>query len=336
VPDAAAPIVTLTLNPALDCCTETDTIAPTVKLRCAAPRYDPGGGGLNVARAIHMLGGEAVAVFPGGGATAATLEALLAARGTPFERIPIVGVTRESLCVTERTTQRQYRFVLPGPTLSPLEQQTCLDHIADRRPAPRYLVVSGSLPPGARPSLLWRIGDLCRSMDTRLILDTSGEALRQAAGCRAYLIKPNADELGELAGHPVRCDADEDAAAMRLVAMGVAEVVLVSLGARGALLATRAGLERQPAIAVPTRSTVGAGDSMVAAATLGLARGAPLASILRLGLAAGAAALLHPGTELARREDVRRLYRDTWGDDAALDAVLPVTPAMAAPALLPL
>ncbi|MEI9928459.1 MAG: PfkB family carbohydrate kinase [Sphingomonas sp.] len=118
-------IATLTMNPALDVSTSIDALRPTHKLRCAAPRFDPGGGGINVAQLIHALGGEVIAVFPSGGPTGATLEALLRDRGPAIAPIPIAGTTRESLTVDERQTGLQYRFVLPGPELAASEQARC-------------------------------------------------------------------------------------------------------------------------------------------------------------------------------------------------------------------
>lgn len=303
-----AAIATLTLNPALDITTATDEVRPADKLRCTEPRYDPGGGGINVARVVQRLGGEVTAIFPVGGPSGDMLQRLLRGEGVAFEAVPIAGLTRDSFTVDERGSGDQYRFVLPGPELSDAELAQCLDRIKALAPAPRFLVVSGSLPPGIAPDCLRRVGEACAAMGAGLIIDSSGPALEQAAGCGIYLLKPNLRELELLTGRTINSPDAESKAARELIERGFGEVIVLSLGARGALLVTADGEERFPSLDVPVRSAVGAGDSMVAALVLGLDRGMPLREAVRYGVAAGAAALITPGTELAEREDVERLY----------------------------
>lgn len=301
-------IATLTLNPALDLTTDTDEVRPTDKLRCSEPSFEPGGGGINVARVVAALGGETVAVFPSGGPAGKMLEDLLARRQVPVEPVPISGATRESLTVGERSTGGQYRFVMPGPRLSDEEQQGCLERLSAQSPGPAYVVASGSAPPGLAGDFYARLGRLCRRIGARFVLDTSGDALKAAAGQGVYLVKPNLAELAAATGRKPRDDAAELAAAREFRDAIGAQAVVVSLGARGALLVTGEEQERIAAIEVPVCSAVGAGDSMTGAMVFGLAQGLPLGEAVRLGNAAGAAAMLTPGTELARAEDVRRLY----------------------------
>lgn len=302
------PIITLTLNPALDLTTSIDHMVPSEKMRCAAPRHDPGGGGINVARAIHALGGDALAVFPAGGPTGALIEALLAAEGVPCQLIPIAGLTRENLAVDERGTGKQFRFVMPGPVLSAAELEACMAALTGIRPKPPYLVASGSLPPGCPDSFYGTIIDWAAAQDIRLVLDTSGPALAIVREKPVFLLKPSRSELEHLVGHPLSDRDGIAAAAQELIAHGCAETVVVSLGAEGALLATAAAHVEFPAPRIATRSTVGAGDSMVAGMVLAIARGRPLDEAVRLGIAAGAAASLNPGTTLCRRADVERLF----------------------------
>ena len=136
------------MNPALDIATATETVVAGHKLRCGQPRYDPGGGGINVARAVHRLGGDALAVFPIGGLSGEMLCRLLHDEGVPHIPVPIAGFTRESLAVVERQSGKQYRFLLPGPLLSPHDQERCLHALAMHAGGAAYLVASGSLPPG--------------------------------------------------------------------------------------------------------------------------------------------------------------------------------------------
>jgi 6-phosphofructokinase 2 len=302
-----AAIVTLTMNPALDIATVTDRVLPEHKLRCEAPRYDPGGGGINVARAVHALGGDALAIFPAGGAAGEMIGHLLHQEGVLHGVVAIAGFTRESLAVDERQTGNQFRFILPGPEIGPDDQERCLDRLAVALPGAAYVVASGSLPLGVADDFYARVAKLAQSYQKRFILDTSGPAL-SAAGRGVYLLKPSLRELEGLAGRPIGGDEDEEQAAHDVIAQGRAEIVVLSLGARGALVATAEGSERVAAIPVRVRSTVGAGDSMLAGIVFGLCRGLVLRDAVRFGVAAGTAALLGSGTQLCRREDVERMY----------------------------
>ncbi|HEV2333938.1 MAG TPA: 1-phosphofructokinase family hexose kinase [Stellaceae bacterium] len=303
-----ASIVTLTMNPALDVATSTDRIAPTHKLRCTAPRYDPGGGGINVARAVHALGGDAVAIFPVGGPTGDMIRHLLDAEGVAHQPIEIAGFTRESLAVEERQSGKQYRFILPGPELPERDQERCLGALSLLAPTASYIVASGSLPLGVADDFYARVARLAKTCGKRLVLDTSGPALKNSGG-GVYMLKPSLRELGDLTGQEIRSERDQERAARQIVDQGRCEIVVLSLGPEGALLATADNSERFTAIPVEARSTVGAGDSMLAGIVLGLCRGLPLREAVRFGMAAGAAALLGTGTELCRRADVERLYQ---------------------------
>ncbi|WP_066796875.1 1-phosphofructokinase family hexose kinase [Sphingomonas soli] len=299
-------IVTLTLNPALDVTTCTPKVQHTHKLRCTAPRFDPGGGGVNVARVIHGLGGEVTAAFPQGGGAGDTFVQLLRAAGVTIAPVPIEGTTRESITVDEGDTGLQYRFVLPGPSLSDAEIEALLR--ATAIPGVTHLVVSGSLPPGCDPNIIKRLAKAAQSQNAKLVVDTSGAALAACEDAGVYLLKPSLREVEDLTGTQIRSEHDELDAARSLRTRGFAEVIILSLAERGALLVAGGVERRLPAIRVETQSAVGAGDSMVGAVTLALAKGSPLEDALRYGIAAGAATLMTPATELARRDDVERLY----------------------------
>ena len=302
-----AAIVTLTMNPALDIATSTDRVEPTHKLRCSMPRYDPGGGGINVARAVHALGGEAVAVFPAGGAAGEMIRYMLNQQDVPHHAIAISGFTRESLAVEERRTGRQFRFLLPGPVISESDQERCLDKLALATAEATYIVASGSLPLGVPADFYARIAKLAQSLGKRFILDTSGAALKQA-GRGIYLLKPSLRELGDLVGSEIRTEREQEQAAREIIEQGRSEVIVVSLGDQGALLVTAGRAERFAAIPVEASGSVGAGDSTLAGIMVSLCRGLELGEAVRYGMAAGAAALLGSGTELCRRSDVERLY----------------------------
>jgi len=307
-----ARIVTLTMNPALDIATSIERIAPDRKLRCDVPRYDPGGGGINVARVAHSLGVDALAIFPAGGAAGQQIGHLLRQEGVDYSAIPIGGFTRESLNVVERESGQQYRFILPGPEIDSRDQQHCLDALAAAAVDADYIVASGSLPRGVPEDFYARVGEMTKRLGRRLVLDTSGPAL-QHAGADVHLLKPSLAELEGLLGHPIQGERDEEQAARGLVEQGRCEIAVVSLGARGALLASKDGVQRLPALQVGSKTSVGAGDSMLAGILVGLIRGLSLAEAARFGIAAGAAALLAPGTQLCHPEDVERLYRASTG-----------------------
>jgi len=302
-----AGILTLTVNPALDKSCPVERVVPDSKLRCGVLRLDPGGGGINVARVIRRLGGDPLAVYPAGGPTGLLLQDLLDREGIRHRPLPIEGWTREDFTATEDATGRQYRFVLQGPTLSPREWQACLDAVGQAPPESGIVVASGSLPPGVPEDFYARLARLCRELGLRLALDASLEPLALAAREGVWLLKPNRRELQAVVAYDIDSHEELERAAKAVVERGVCENLVVSLGAEGALALARGLCVRLPAPAVSVRSRVGAGDSMMAALVVGLARSEDLEAATRLALAAGAAAVMRPGTDLCQREDVERL-----------------------------
>lgn len=314
-------IVTLTANPTLDLNTRVRQVVPEWKLRCEPPRREPGGGGVNVARAIRRLGGESTAVYLAGGPSGALLERLLEAEGLRQRPVPIRDWTRENVIVLEETSGQQFRFGMPGPEVAAEECRRCLEELRAVEPAPTYLVASGSLAPGMPDDFYGAVARIAAERGARLVADTSGAPLRGVARAGAFLLKPNLAELQELAGRELCTEPEQIAAARELIGGGCCHAVVVSLGAGGALVVTAELSEHVRTPTVPIRSKVGAGDSMVAGTVLGLARGLRILEAVRLGVAAGAAAVMTDGTELCRREDAERLYEDMRG------AARPASPA---------
>ncbi|OBH14835.1 1-phosphofructokinase family hexose kinase [Mycobacterium sp. E3247] len=300
-------IVTLTMNPALDITTSVGVVRPTDKLRCSATRYDPGGGGINVARVARVLGASVLAVFPAGGSHGGLLTTLLGDAEVPFRRIPIDAQTRESFTVNETSTGQQYRFVLPGPELTVAEQERCLDLLRIAAESAGFVVASGSLPPGVPADYYQGVADICQQLGVPLILDTSGGGLQHISS-GVFLLKASVRELRECVGRRLATEPEQFAAAHELIDRGRAQVVVVSLGSYGALLATRHTSQRFSAIPMACGSGVGAGDAMVAAITVALSRGWPLTKCVRFGIAAGTAMLMTPGTAVCERADVDRLF----------------------------
>jgi 6-phosphofructokinase 2 len=326
------PILTITLNPAVDISTSLERLLPQRKLRCDAPRFDPGGGGVNVSRAIKELGGESRAFVVVGGRTGAQLRDLLEQTGLDCDFWEVAAETRFSFMAMEGATGLHYRFVMPGTALEADAADAILAHLLEEIAAgPGLVIASGSLPPGLPVDFYARLAGPCREAGARLIVDTHGDALRAAARSRPYLIRLNHLEAQELVG-----GGADDAAhllAHRLVDQHLAEVAIVTLGERGAIVASAAGTIEIAAPRVAMRSSVGAGDSFVAALTVSLARGWPLEDAARYGVAAAAAAVTSEATELCKRGVVDTLFA-AMGELAAIHHQLTTIKATALPTVL--
>ena len=299
-------IATLTLNPTLDIAYTVSKLEHTDKLRAPPQIIDPGGGGINVARVFVRMGGNARCIYFSGGSTGVALDALLDLHQLVRERIAITGETRVSTVISEGSSGHEYRVVPAGPELTERECQACLDRIAGIDCD--FLVMSGSLPRGVPSDFYARAAAVAHSRGIRVVLDTSGPALAEGVeGGGLDLIKPNLKEFRELVGEDLH---DKDAigeAAQEIVARGRSRLVAVSMAERGGVLASEKGVVALDAPEVETKSAVGAGDSCLAAMVFGLASGMADADAFRLGIAAGAAALITPGTGLATAADIERV-----------------------------
>lgn len=306
------------MNPSLDVSAEVSSLAPERKLRSAKVRHEPGGGGINVARGLHRLGADVCALFPAGGGIGRMLGALLEEEDVPFERIPIPRITRQSFAVHVEEADELYHFVLPGPELDKDDVERCMASIAGRDPAPRYLVASGSLPPGVPDAFYGRLTRAAREGGITVLLDTHGPPLEHAVDEGVFLIKPNLHEFRGLVGRSGD-GGDENALKSQcrdFVASHDIEVLVVTLGADGALLTSR---DRQQLLRPPPVSMVspvGAGDSFMAALVAKLAAGASLDEAFTWGVAGAAAAVQTPATELFEAAEVQRLYQQIRNDDS--------------------
>lgn len=299
-------IVTITMNPAVDISCVTDTVRPEHKLRTREEMYDPGGGGVNVARVVHDLGGTARAIILVGGATGLLYEELLGAHGVPYQAIPIRGRTRVALNVRESLSGQDYRFVPEGPVIAVEEWQAVLTAL-ETVPA-GFVVASGSLPRGVPEDFYARAAAIARRRGQRFVLDTSGPALAAGLGQGITLAKPSRREFAALVGRDLPDEAALCAAAQEMVRRGAAEMLVVSLGAEGALLVRAEETLRLPAAAVEVKGAVGAGDAFVAGMTLGLARGEEPRRAFCLGLAAGAATVAAAGTAHPDPERTEQIF----------------------------
>ena len=306
-PERPAPVLTLTVNPALDISTSTPQVVAEHKLRCSTSRLAPGGGGVNVSRVVHRLGGRTLAVFTAGGPIGEAYRRLVEAEQVPSMVVPIRGSTRESFTVDDIADGKQYRFVLDGPELSEDEWRQCLDYVSEAVSPGGYVVASGSLPPGVPDDFYARVVVLAREGGARCVVDSTGPGLAAALAEGTFLVAPSLRELQAHVGAELDDEESRFAAAAELVAAGAAEYVALTLGADGALIASREGGYRLPAPAVEAVSSVGAGDSFLAGFVLRMAQGRSVEDAFRTAVAAGSAAVTTPASELCGRADVERL-----------------------------
>jgi 6-phosphofructokinase 2 len=299
-------ILTLTLNPALDVLTTIDQVSDTHKMRCGAVIKHPGGGGVNVARVLHRLGANCLALYLAGGVTGERHHQLMHAEKVRCHVMPIAEETRESFSVHELSSGQDYRFVLPGPQISATEFEACFDYVAQHMPK-KFLVISGGLAPGVPDNFYARLAALAKSHGVRVVLDANGPALAEALKVGVYLFKPSLRELRDLTGQALPDENTQIAAAQQFIESGQAEIVAISLGAEGAMVISATEQWRACGIPVQVQTTIGAGDSFVAGMVWSLGRGDNLLRAFQYGMASGAAALLAPGTSLSHAADVHGL-----------------------------
>ena len=300
-------IATLTMNPTIDVAYEVDRMIHTHKMRTVSEHYCPGGGGINVARVFVRLGGNARCIYLAGGATGDAFDGLVDLHQLVHTRVWIAGHTRIATSALEHQTAKEYRFTPQGPTVSEAEWRNCLDLMDDVRCD--IMVASGSLPRGVPANFYALAAAKLRRRGIAMVLDTSGPALREglAEGGGFLLVKPSHGELAQLVGQTLPSTEAVADAAMAIARRGEADLVAVTLGHQGAVLASQEGTLYLPALDIEARSAVGAGDSFLAAMVYGLACGWDASEAFRHGIAGGGASVLNPGTGLAQPEDISRL-----------------------------
>ncbi len=309
-------IVTLTVNPAVDLATKAKSVQPGHKIRTFDERYDPGGGGINVARVIFELGGQALALFASGGVTGRFVEEMLTTAKVPWQAVPIRNACRISVTVHDQSNGLEYRFVPQGPRLSASDCANILGAL--REVDADWIVASGSLAPGMPADFYSKVASIVVGRGAKFALDTSGPALTASLGHGISLLKPSLSEFESIVGQEVRDLPGQMTQAKRLVQSGAAEMVALTLGASGAVLATADRVIHAPVIAVQEKTGVGAGDSFLAGLVFGLSERQPLDDALRLALACGAAAVQNVGTAAVRRAAVDALLADTMRQERQL------------------
>jgi 1-phosphofructokinase len=296
-------IVTVTLNPSLDHTVEIERLLRGEVIRAARSQVDPGGKGVNVSRALLANGVASRAVLPYGGDGGQQLVRLLRAEGVDPIAVPIAGETRSNLTLAE-PDGTVTKINEPGPVLTPAEFELVTTRLVAAAVGAEWVVACGSLPPGLPEPAF---PQLCRSLvaaGVRVAVDTSGPSLRAAAQAKVALLKPNRDELAEVVGSPLRTFADVVTAAQQLRSWG-AGAALASLGPKGAVLVDGDGVVSGDAPVPHPRSSVGAGDALLAGF---LAAGARGSGALAEALAWGAAAVSLPGSRMPGPADLRRQH----------------------------
>jgi 6-phosphofructokinase 2 len=301
-------IVTFTPNPSVDLGCEADAVHPIRKIRTTNERFDAGGGGVNVSRVVRELGGETLAVLMVGGVTGRFIEELIDASGVPRRSVEIAGRSRISQVVQDLSSGQEYRFVPEGPEIAEGECQAAMTALAAAEGG--WLVLSGSLARGMPEDFFAQSAAAAVARGQRVVVDSSGAALRVALAAGGLeLVKPSFGEFEALVGRKLAAAEELEAAALDLARSGAARLVAVTLGHRGALLASAERVWRLPAPDVPVKGASGAGDSFVAAMTLALARGEAPEQAFAWGSASGGATVAQPGTAHAKKADVELLYR---------------------------
>jgi len=299
-------IYTVTLNPALDKTAQIPDLKVDEVNRIVELRRDAGGKGINVSKVVKELGGvtEAWAVLAGN--TGAWVQSALEADGIRVNATLAEGETRTNLKVVDPVNDTHTDINEPGPEVTDSKLNDMLIELANAVPADGIVVVSGSLPTGVRPDTYERWCRILRMGGIRVFLDADGEALAHGIEGRPYFIKPNDHELSALVGRELENVTEVAEAARELVGRGI-PMVVVSMGGEGAVFCTEGETWHAGSVKVPVGSTVGAGDSVVAAIAYAVNKGMPLEDTMRLAMATGAANVMQSGTQAAGRSVVDSL-----------------------------
>lgn len=299
-------IGTITINPSIDQHMAIDKLVKDDAVRVHEISRYPGGKGINVSRVIKELGGETTAFSVAGGCAGYMLKSLISDQGFPFEIIDVLEETRINVIITDKSDRTQTRLHADGPFASLDVTDRLFSRVSGYEPMPEWWVLGGSLPPGAPTDFYARFIQFFKDAGVKCFLDADNDALKLGIEAKPYFIKPNEYEMSRLAGRALPDEASIIDAAYEIISGGV-EVVAVTRGPKGALVITKESVLRAKSPDIETKSKVGAGDSFLAGCVLALSRGQAMEESIRLGMAAGTAAVMHEGTSLCRREDVEKI-----------------------------
>ena len=305
-------ILTVTLNPTVDICLEVEQLYGEGKNRARLCSVRGGGGGINVARCIRRLGGGATALHTCGREIGQRLDRLLDEEGLDHRRIEIAGDTREAFVIADARSGRSYHIVPPGPVLSEADGQRCLATIIRMAQHFSYLVITGSMPPGVREDFCAEVVRQAAAHGIRVVLDVAGAQLRKVIQKQFFVNRLDRKEAGALIGRPIATFADARAANEYVLEAGAVSNAITTVGALGAVLSTRTAHHEvaAPVLPHPPRSDACAGDSLIGAVTYRLVVGDNCVRACEYGVAAAAATVLLPGTEVFDAATVEELLAE--------------------------
>lgn len=301
-------IYTITVNPSID---QHITIKKLVKddaIRATSMYRDPGGKGINVSRVVKELGGKTKAFGIVGGCAGYMLRDLLDRGKVDFEYIEIIGETRINVIITDLSDNTQTRISMAGPDMCKRTHNDFIKLLDRVNPRPSYWVLGGSLLQNSPRDTYKKIIEHLKKNE-KCVLDADGEALESGIKASPFLIKPNEYELERLLGKKIKDEKTIAKEAMILCAHHGIQVIIVSLGSRGAILVTKDYAFTLIPPRVEVRSKVGAGDSVIGGFLVSLERKSSLLDAARYGVAAGTAAVITAGTKLCVRKDVDRIFK---------------------------
>ncbi|MEV0074792.1 PfkB family carbohydrate kinase [Nocardia neocaledoniensis] len=303
------PIATLTINPTVDLALEVANLRAEGKSRARLGSIRGGGGGINVARGVRRLGGTALAVHTAGREVGARLNRLLDDEGLAHLPVEIGEDTREAFVIAEREPARSYHVVPEGPTLSTAEERRCLDVVARTARHCDYFVLSGSATPGLSTGFSATVARAVADAGAALIADIAGGQLTTMLAERVFLLRLDRVEAAALIGRPIAGYDDARAANALLLERGACAHAITTVGALGAVCSDSDGhrVIAAPDLPSPPRSDACAGDSLVAAIAQQLTEGADVRRACEVGVAAAAATVMLPGTDIFEAATVHSL-----------------------------
>jgi 1-phosphofructokinase len=302
-------IVTVTLNPALDKTMEIDDFNLEKINREKRSRVDAGGKGINVSKVIKSLGGESLATGFIAGNAGNFIKQQLDGFGIQNDFVVTQGETRTNLKVVDLKNKTYTDINENGPLISEQELLNVEEKVQDCVNENSVLVLSGSIPKNLSSKVYFDMITRAKEKGAKVIIDADGDLLNESIKAGPYLVKPNIDELERL--YSIKLDTTDKVidCAKKLFDFGV-EIVVVSLGGDGSIFITRKEILIVEPIKVDVKSTVGAGDSMVAALALSIDKNYPFDQVVRLSVAAGTAAVMMEGTQAPEYEDIIRISKE--------------------------
>lgn len=296
-------IITVTLNPAIDQTLVLPKFVAGDTIRIKSSRFDPGGKGINVSRVIHELGGDSLAMGFAPGGLGRYIEQTLESQGIATDFVHTRGETRTNITILDESRHIHTILSDPGPQTDPRYVDDLRRRIRKRLHPGDWLVLAGSIPPPLDPHVYTDILREAHELGAHTVLDSDGEALAAGAEAPPDMLKGNRRELERLLGRHLDDENSTVQAALQVHQRGIRSV-LVTRGREGAIASTGDMLFRGVAPRVRAVSAVGSGDAFLAGVILTLSRGGSIQDALRLGIAAGTATVLNPGTELCHRREV--------------------------------